>query len=135
MITEIDENGMKWFSSEKEHTWFTIKIIDEDKVPTIHCEDEYGYKFSVRLDKAEYVNNLEGEKPMHVGDCQLLQHYFESRDERYYCGGETAWEWLRGYWNLNHSENIMPKMKMPNYNELDRYNIDLQEIGEEWEGD
>ena len=90
----------------------------EDKVPTIHfCEDVMGFKCSFRIDKAEYVNNLEGEKPLTDPlDLEFVLDYFKENDSEF--PELNRFELARRIWNINHIDNEVPKIEMPNYKNI-----------------
>jgi hypothetical protein len=101
---------------------FTIN--KNDKIPIIHAKDCFGSKFSIRIDKPEYVNNEKGEEALFVGEIKNVVKILKSTNEDY---GKSIWDWLRREWNIENPERRVPKMKMPNYIELEKYNLNLSQ--------
>ena len=90
----------------------------EDKAPTIHFwEDVMGFKCSFRIDKAEYVNNLENEKPLTDPlDLEFVLDYFKENDSEF--PELNRFELARRIWNINHIDNEVPKIEMSNYKDI-----------------
>ena len=84
-----------------------------DTVPVGHMVDELmGICCSFRLDKAEWVNNLEGEKTYE--DLEFINDTLKDKDSEF--PEITKYELARRIWNINHDEDLqIPKMKMPDY--------------------
>lgn len=101
---EIDTNYVsKFFFSKK------------DKIPTGHMIDELmEICCSFRLDKAEWVNNIEGEKPYE--DLEFINDFLKGKDCEF--PELTRYELARRIWNINHEEMEIPKMDIPNYLEM-----------------
>lgn len=94
-----------------------IFYLKEDKVPTIHFwEDIMGFKCSLRIDKPEYVNNLEGEAELtDEADMDFIISFLKSKSIEF--PEISIYELARRSWNLN-SKNTIEYMEMPDYNIL-----------------
>ena len=69
------------------------------------------------IDKAEYVNNLEGEKPLTDPlDLEFVLDYFKENDSEF--PELNRFELARRIWNINHIDNEVPKIEMPNYKNI-----------------
>ena len=87
----------------------------KDEFPTIHFTDEnLEICCSFRLDKAEWVNNLEGEKK--TKDLDYICNYLKGKDSEF--PELLRYELARRIWNINNEEKPIPKMDMPNYLEM-----------------
>ena len=91
--------------------------LDEDKVPTIHIKSYFG-NCSIRIDKPEWVNNLDGEEKLNKIRLNILLHYLNYTMEDYEFPNETQYSLARKIWNLNHWDCSVPKMDMPDYSSL-----------------
>lgn len=90
----------------------------EDKFPTIHFwEDVMGFKCSFRIDKEEYVNNFEGEKPLTDSlDLEFISDYFKENDSEF--PELNRFELARRIWNINHIDNEVPKIESYDFKSL-----------------
>ena len=67
---------------------------------------------SFRLDKAEWVNNLEGENP--YKDLEFINDTLKDKDSEF--PEITRYELARRIWNINHDEDLqILNIEMPNY--------------------
>ena len=105
---------MSGFIINSTHVFFS----KEDKVPTIHFwEDIMAFKCPFRIDKAEWVNNLEDEKPLtDVLDLEFILDYFNEKDSEF--PELSRFELARRIWNINHIDNEVPKIEMPDYKQI-----------------
>lgn len=98
-----------------ENEWNFFLKPEEDKIPTIHCYNSYDEKFSFRIDKPEWVNNLEGEQPLPdkfaiIELYNILKEKIKDRDH----DGNSTWSYARKLWNINTGKRVDLK-KIPNY--------------------
>ena len=100
-------------------------VNKNDKIPTIHAQDCFGSKFSIRIDKPEYVNNEKDEEALFVGEIKNVVKILKSTNEDY---GKSIWDWLRREWNIENPDRRVPKMKIPNYIELENALLKIKEI-------
>ena len=100
-------------------------VNKNDKIPTIHAQDCFGSKFSIRIDKPEYVNNEKDEEALFVGEIKNVVKILKSTNEDY---GKSIWDWLRREWNIENPGRRVPKMKIPNYIELEKYNLNVSQF-------
>lgn len=108
-----------------ESNWDFFGNLKIDEVPTIHCVNSFDEKFSFRIDKPEWVNNLEGEQPLPdkfaVDDLiKILKEKIKDKDY----GGVNTWEYARRTWNINHPDKKVLSKKMPNYKLLKKEILD-----------
>lgn len=91
--------------------------LNSDKFPTIHLRSFFG-NCSFRIDKAEWVNSIEGEEKFDNDYVDALIYYMESKMDYEEFPEETQWSLARKIWNLNHWDNRVEKMEMPDYSLL-----------------
>ena len=91
--------------------------LDEDKVPTIHIKSYFG-NCSIRIDKPEWVNNLDGEDKLNADGLECLIYILKENMEPEEFPSETQYSLARKIWNLNHWDCSVPKMNMPDYSSL-----------------
>lgn len=99
-------------------TTFRFFILNSDKIPTIHINLYDDIKCSLRIDKAEYVNNLEGERVLTNEELEVIILYLKDEALSEDFKNETQYSLCRKVWNLNHWELKVPEMEIPNYNIL-----------------
>lgn len=97
---------------------YKIYSLNNDKEPTIHFDIPVG-KFSVRIDKAEWVNNLEGEAPLAKDFIEVINYILGGPSLSEEFPNETQFSLSRKIWNLNHWDKEVPDIKMPDYNSLE----------------
>lgn len=91
----------------------------EKAIPAVHYSDSLGAKCSVRLDKAEWINNLEDEQPLddkfYIED--LYKFLKTKPKDKDYGNAKSFWEYAKRIWNINNPEKSKSK-KMPDYRKL-----------------
>lgn len=99
-----------------ESKWDFFGNLKIDNVPTIHCVNSFGEKFSFRIDKPEWVNNLPEEKILDdkFSILDLIKVLKEKIKDKDY-GGVNAWEYARRTWNINNPDKKVTDKNIPNY--------------------
>jgi len=91
---------------------FKAYILKEDKEPIIHFFGSKVIKLncSVYLNRAEWANNLDGEK--NYDDTEFIFAFLSGKEPEF--PEFSRYELARRLWNLNHKSSL-EKMEMPNY--------------------
>lgn len=100
-----------------------IYFRNDDKIPVIRMSWEGPNntytKFSLRMDKAEWVNDLPGEEiPTALGLDVFIDDLEEIKEDYF---NSTCYDFYKHLWNLsrlNEKDRISYKKKMPNYRKL-----------------
>lgn len=100
-----------------------IYFKNDDKIPVIRMSWEGPNntytKFSVRMDKAEWVNDLPGEEIPRMLTFDIFIDGLEEKKEDYF--NYTCYDFYKHLWNLSRldeKDRISYKKKMPNYRKL-----------------
>lgn len=101
-------------------TWEKLSIREGDEFPTAHYSDSLGTKCSIRIDKAEWVNNLDGEQPLddkfYVND---LYNFLKMKPkDKDYGNAKSFWEHVKRTWNIAFPDKKINIKKMPDYRKL-----------------
>ena len=97
-------------------TW-KFEILNEEK-PILHINWD-GDCFSVYINEAKYANTLPNEKKIDKFDLFHLQEELKTKPKDKDYGGVSYWEYARRTWNINNPYKKIPKMKMPDYRNME----------------
>lgn len=101
-----------------------IYFNNDEKVPVIRYEwkpTEHSdiIKFSIRIDKAAWVNDLPGEKIPSMLTFDVFIDNLEEKKEDYF--NSTCYDFYKHLWNFSQKDEkkkLSYKKKMPNYRKL-----------------
>lgn len=108
----------------------SLFIKENDKFPTVHFYDNLGAKCSVRLDKAEWVNNISGESPLddkfYVED---LYRFLKTKPkDKDYGNAKNFWEYAKRSWNIAFPDKKILINNIPDYRKLkNKQQIEFEE--------